>query len=76
MSTQIAIPGDLHLHSSGLSLGQDRPAGLSAADVREWRLAVGVDSSFAALFWPWVRTDAAGGAPVGRGGSPRTLALR
>lgn len=44
----------------------DTPPGLTAQQVREWRMDIaGYDSKYAALYWPWVRVmDPEEGKPV------------
>ena len=39
----------------------DPPPGLNAQQIKEWRVdKAGYDSKFAALYWPWIKTDEPG----------------
>lgn len=40
----------------------DTPPGLNAQQAREWRMEVGFDSSYAALYYPWIRVADLSGA--------------
>jgi Bacteriophage tail sheath protein len=43
----------------------DPPASLGPAEVVEWRSALGLDSSNATLYWPWIEvSDPLGGGPL------------
>ena len=45
----------------------DTPPGLSAQQAQEWRLAVNFDTSFAALYYPWIRVaDLSGGGSTSK----------
>lgn len=35
----------------------DPPPGLSQQDILDWRAELGVSSSFAALYWPWIEVE-------------------
>jgi len=45
----------------------DTPPGLSAQQAQEWRLAVNFDTSYAALYYPWIRVaDLSGGGSTSK----------
>jgi hypothetical protein len=64
-AVQLAMIAHCELMSDRVAI-LDAPPGLTAQQVRDWRMDIaGYDSKYAALYWPWIKVmDPLSGSPV------------